>query len=258
MRAPRLLLAALAGVALIAGAAGLLLTIGGSDGGSDAMTLAGLSGLPRPGIEDPQPLDLATLGPPLAVAPRGRPAPPPPAAAAPHGRPTPVPPPPAAEAPVQPAPAAVAPAPVQQPPAAPAPAPREWLDPDFAAQVLALVNGERSAQGLAPLSVSSPLTQGAQEYARTLTQLGKLSHVAVGDLTSRVLATGYVGNGYLGEVLWFGGGAVTPGHALASWLASPGHAGLILSPAYANAGIGCFFYEAGSDHEVRCVLILAG
>jgi len=167
--------------------------------------------------------------------------------------------PPEAQAPPQaasePASAAVARPPVEPP--AP-PVPREWLDPDFAAQVLALVNGERAARGIAPLASSGALTQGAQDYARTLTQLGTLSHTAVGDLTGRVLATGYTGHGDLGEALWFGGGAVSPGNAVAAWLASPPHSGLLLDAGFVAAGAGCYFYEAGSDHQARCVLILGG
>jgi len=261
MRGPSFILVALAGLALIASAAGLRLNIGGSAGDPDVMSLAGLSGLPRPGIEGSQPLDLAALqSVPPAAARHGRPAPPPPAAAAPHGRPAPVPPapPPPAEAPVEPAPAAVAAAPVEQPQAPPAPAADGWLDADFAAQVLAVANQERAARGIAPLASNGALTQGAQDYARTLTRLGKLSHVAVGDLSSRVLATGYVGNGFLGEVLWFGSGPASPSSAVAAWLASPGHSALLLDPVYATAGSGCFFEETAGVREGRCVLILAG
>lgn len=158
--------------------------------------------------------------------------------------------PPAAEAP------AVQVAPSE--PVAPAPAAREWQDVDFAAQVLALLNGERQARGLAPLVENGALVASSQAYADTLTQLGTLSHTAAGDLASRVLANGYGGGSTLGEALWMGGGVWSPADVVAAWLGSPAHSALILNPAYVLAGTACYFKQAESAYEGRCVLILGG
>lgn len=235
MRRAGFVAAALTGLALVAGAAGILLTTGGSSGGRpNPLSGAGLTGPLQGGLDAREPIDLAAL------------------------EPTPLPQPTATQPPPTEEPVEVVVAPVEQPPAASEVAPREWLDPDFAAQVLTLINGERAARGIGALAVDGALTQGAQDYAAALTHLGTLSHVAVGDLGSRVLATGYVGNGNLGEALWFGGGAISPDEAVASWLASPAHAALLLDPTYVVAGVGCYFYEAGEVHEARCVLDVGG
>ena len=231
MRSAGLVAAALTGLALVAGAAGLVLTADGPGDRSNALSVAGLTGPLQSGLDGRQPLDLAALEPPTPLP-----------------QPTATQPPLPTEEPVE-----VVVAPVEQPPPAPAVVPREWLDPGFAAQVLALVNVERAARDIGALAADGALTQSAQNYAATLTHLGTLSHVAVGELNSRALATGY-GGSYLGEALWFGGGAISPDDAVASWLASPAHAALLLDPTYVVAGVGCYFYEAGDVHEARCVL----
>jgi uncharacterized protein YkwD len=230
MRSGGLVAAALTGLAIVAGAAGLFLTSDGSSEGPSTSTLRGLTGPLQRGLDGQQPLDLAAL------------------------EPTPLPQPTATLPPPTEQPVAVV-APIEVPPADPAAVAREWLDPGFAAQVLTLVNSERAARGLSALAADAALTASAQNYAATLTQLGSLSHTAVGDISSRALASGF-GGGYLGEALWFGGGSVSPEQALASWLASPAHAALIFDPAYVVAGVGCYFYQSGDVYEGRCVLDL--
>ncbi len=172
----------------------------------------------------------------------------------------PTPPPQPTNSPEPPVELAPAEAPVgQQPPAFPAVVVREWLDLDFAAQVLASVNAQRAANGLAALSTDGALAASAQDFAHQLTQLGSLSHTATGvDLRARVAANGYSGGGSPGEALWFGQGAFSPGDVVAGWMASPPHSAIILDPTYRVAGTGCFFKAAGSDDEERCVLELGG
>lgn len=233
MRSARLVAAALTGLALVAGAAGVLLT--GAAPAEHQSTVTG-AGLARPLQNDvSERLQRAFA----ALAP------------------TPLPPPTPTVVPPTDEPVAAVVAPEEPAPAEPAVVPREWLDADFAAQLLALVNKERAARGIAELAANGALTQGAQDYAATLTQLGTLDHAAAGDLGTRALAAGY-GGGALGEALWFGGGQVSPEGAVASWLTSPPHAALLLDPTYVEAGVGCSFREAGDVYEARCVLDLGG
>ena len=171
-------------------------------------------------------------------------------------QPTPLPPPPDTPAP----PVADAPPAADEPQPAPPEAPvlAGGLDTDFAAQVLAQVNAQRAAYGLASLSGDSALVAAAQVFASQLTQLGSLSHTATGvDLKARVRASGYGGQA-LGEALWFGRGGFSPSEVVAAWMGSPPHRALILDPKYQAAGAGCFFTGAGASNEGRCVLDLGG
>lgn len=186
-----------------------------------------------------------------------------PAPVTPTFRPTPTPTsPPTATATAQPT-STPAPRPAIEPPPAPPaeqqpPPPREWLDVDFTARVLALVNGERSARGLPPLPSNGALTQAARQYARTLLQFDSLSHSADGTtLLSRVRAAGY-GGGPLAEVLWRGVGALPPEETVAGWMDSAPHRAIILDPTYREVGIGCYFRDDGGRLEARCVMDLAG
>lgn len=135
---------------------------------------------------------------------------------------------------------------------------REWLDIDFGAQVLALVNEERAANGASALTANGALMLSAESHAHTLTELNALEHAAGGsDLLSRVQAAGFTDNVQLGEVLWRGGGTFSPQTPVAGWLSSATHREIILNPAYREAGIGCYFREGGPVREARCVLVVA-
>jgi uncharacterized protein YkwD len=114
------------------------------------------------------------------------------------------------------------------------------------------------ARGLAPLSADGALTRGATNYARTLIELGTLSHSANGTtLLQRVRSAGYSGGPPLGEVLWQSTGYLPPERTVSDWLNSPGHRDTILNPAYRFAGVGCYFRQA-ARLEGRCVMDLAG
>lgn len=143
-------------------------------------------------------------------------------------------------------------------PAAPQPAPPppsgDRLDAGFASQVLALVNAERSARGIAPLRSNGALTQAASDYALLLLGYPSLSHTANGTaLQGRASAAGY-GGGYLGEVLWQGRGVFSPADVVASWMNSPPHRAIILDPTYRDAGVGCAFGGGGATQQSRCAM----
>ncbi len=148
----------------------------------------------------------------------------------------------------------------EEPPSQP-PAPQEsgeWLDPAFAARVLALVNVERTSRGLAAFTTNGALTRAAESYAHTLLQFDSLTHTANGtDPLGRMRAAGYSAGPTVGEVLWRGVGSWPPERTVADWMASPGHRAIILSTAYREAGVGCYFKQAGRV-EARCVLDAAG
>ena len=124
--------------------------------------------------------------------------------------------------------------------------------------MLALVNLERTSRGLAAFIPNAALTQAAESYAHTLLQFDSLTHTANGsDPLGRMRAAGYSGAPTVGEVLWRGVGSWPPERTVADWMASPGHRAIILSAAYRQAGVGCYFKQNGRL-EARCVLDAAG
>ncbi len=232
MRVQRLIAPALT-VALLGAAALALLLTRGSDG-ARSLSLA-----PTPTEPAPSPTTASTASP----------SPSPTATAIPTATSTPVPPPPS-EPRAQPpagAPRATEPPPIVD----------EWSDPGFAARVFALVNAERTARGLPALVSNEALTRSSTEYAHTLLRLGALSHGADGStLVGRVQLAGYSGGPPLGEVLWMGVGHVPPERVVSDWLNSPSHRDVILSAAYGEGGVGCYF-EQGERLESRCAMDLA-
>ncbi len=161
---------------------------------------------------------------------------------------TPLPPPPT----LTPEPAATPPPAVQsQPPRA-----NERFDPGFAAAVLAGINAERAARGLAPLASDAALSRSAAGYAQLLVQQGALSHTAGGTtVLERARSAGYAVPTPLGEVIWKLTGVAPPERAVSDWLASPVHRDAILSPRYRVAGAGCYFRQA-ERQQARCVVDL--
>jgi uncharacterized protein YkwD len=173
---------------------------------------------------------------------------------------------PAQAVPTQAAPPSAAPpstaadTPPQPPPPEPPPPPppTDWPDYGFAASVLALINSERAARGLAPFEVHPALAAAAQAYARLLVTTGSMGHEGPDGSTvaSRIYGAGLPGPTYLAETVWWAAGSLGPGNVVSAWLASPSHRQQILSPTFRLAGIGCHFRLADKLHT-RCVLDLA-
>lgn len=141
----------------------------------------------------------------------------------------------------------------------PAPPPTDWPDYEFAGRVLALVNGERVARGLAPLEVHPALAAAAQGYARLLVITDSFGHEGPdgSTISSRIYGEGYTGAAYLSETLWWSVGYLGPEQVVRAWMASASHQQQILNAAFRLAGIGCHFRQAERLHA-RCVLDLAG
>ncbi|HVC32948.1 MAG TPA: CAP domain-containing protein [Chloroflexota bacterium] len=109
---------------------------------------------------------------------------------------------------------------------------------DPAQEVVALVNAQRSQDGLAPLVLSTPLTTAARAYALALAQGNFFSHTGRDGSTfiRRDEAAGYTNWDYLEENL--GAGQSTPQQVVAQWLASPDHRANLLSPHVREIGVG--------------------
>lgn len=151
------------------------------------------------------------------------------------------------------------------PPPPPPPAPPQApaggaLDPGLAAELLALVNAERKARGLTPLSSHPALVSSSTAYALLSLELDWHQHTGADGRTfaERVRAAGFTANVYLGEVLGWGWGGWTPRDIVQSWLQSPPHSQLMLDPAFSLAGAGCAIRYDGDGRRIHCVLDMAG
>lgn len=121
--------------------------------------------------------------------------------------------------------------------------------PELRGEVLDLVNAVRNEHGLEPLKYNALLEQSAQAYAEQMAQQRFFSHIAPDGrkLKDRVRASGYYNDSLSLDCLCIkrvllGENLVrrvkTPRGAVDAWMASPGHRKIILSPQYAETGIG--------------------
>jgi uncharacterized protein YkwD len=115
------------------------------------------------------------------------------------------------------------------------------------AQVVALVNEQRSAVGLPPLVVNDTLTDEAQQYADYMADANFFSHYGPdgSNVQSRAEAAGYTTWTFLGENL--AAGQDTPDRVVKAWMNSPTHRDNILSPDAAEVGVG-HVYASGTRY----------
>ncbi len=114
-------------------------------------------------------------------------------------------------------------------------------------EVVALVNVERVARGLAPLALDVRLGAAAIRHSEDMAAGCFLSHTG-SDGTSpagRVLSAGYPS--YAGEVA--GAGQRTPAQIVDGWMASSGHHAILMRPDATHIGVG---------HVSRSSCMLAG
>jgi uncharacterized protein YkwD len=112
------------------------------------------------------------------------------------------------------------------------PAPSGSLDAMRIA-VLCLVNEQRAARGLPPLTLSPLLDRSAQNWTNVMLATGNFSHGA--SLSGRLSAVGYnwrtggenIATGYL-----------TPRAVVGNWMASFDHCQNILNPSFRDVGVG--------------------
>lgn len=112
-----------------------------------------------------------------------------------------------------------------RPPAPPSPSGSS----NFAAQVIALVNNERTSRGLPALSINWTLMANAQAWSEYMAANNVFYHS--GQNVAENIAAGYA----------------TPGDAVAAWMNSEGHRANILNPSYTQVGAG-YAYSANSQY----------
>lgn len=107
----------------------------------------------------------------------------------------------------------------------------------MAAQILALINAERSRAGCSALAGDQKLTAAAQSHSRDMAANNFFNHRGSAGTTvsDRVTAAGYTWRS-VGENIAAGYGDAA--QVVAGWMASPGHRANILNCAYAHSGIG--------------------
>ncbi len=107
-------------------------------------------------------------------------------------------------------------------------------DTSVEANVLSMINSQRSSAGLSSLSNSSSLAETARNYSRSMAQNGFFEH---GDIWGRVNASGAYSA--VGEILYAGSGSLnSPSNAVSAWLNSSNHREMMLSSRYTMAGVG--------------------
>jgi uncharacterized protein YkwD len=111
------------------------------------------------------------------------------------------------------------------------------------AQVVCLINAERTSRGLHALRGDGDLARAARRHSADMVRRAYFSHVTPGgsDLGDRIRAVGY-GAGHAwraGEALgWGTGSRATPADLVDEWLASPPHRHILLDPGYRELGVG--------------------
>jgi uncharacterized protein YkwD len=105
-------------------------------------------------------------------------------------------------------------------------------------RVLELTNQERQKVGAAPLAISTELNSAAQTYSQVLATTQCFAHDCgdVPEMADRMGRAGYQNWTALGENI--AAGYPTPEAVVAGWMASEGHRNNLLSPNYAEIGIG--------------------
>jgi uncharacterized protein YkwD len=125
------------------------------------------------------------------------------------------------------------------------------------APTMCLLNAQRRAAGLRPVSGQPKLTVAASRFAAQMVGMGFFAHRAPGgpDLVGRLRQARYLGlrtttPWIVGENLaWARGSAATPRDIVAEWMASPGHQRNILEPSYRDVGIGVAGGSPGDPGE---------
>lgn len=104
--------------------------------------------------------------------------------------------------------------------------------------VIDRVNAIRADRGLSALSIDPRLARAADRHSRRMARARTLTHrvAGEGELGSRLRWA--VGDANVGEVIFWGKGAVRSAEIVRAWMRSPGHRDLLLSPTFVTAGVG--------------------
>lgn len=114
-------------------------------------------------------------------------------------------------------------------------------NPSFEEQVLALVNQERTKEGLQPLVLEASLRDAARTHSRNMAQQDFFNHTGADGsrFTDRIRATGFLITGASAENI--AAGSATPEAVVQQWMNSSGHRANILNPALTQLGVGHYF-----------------
>jgi|GEM_PF-297938 len=114
-------------------------------------------------------------------------------------------------------------------------------NPSFEEQVLALVNQERTKEGLQPLVLEPSLRDAARTHSRNMAQQDFFDHTGADGsrFTDRIRATGFSITGASAENI--AAGSATPEAVVQRWMNSSGHRANILNPALTQLGVGHYF-----------------
>ncbi|MDO5142922.1 MAG: CAP domain-containing protein [Eubacteriales bacterium] len=107
--------------------------------------------------------------------------------------------------------------------------------PDLAAQVVALVNGERAKQGLPALTVDAQVQQAAQVRAGELVRSFAHTRPNGASFSTALTAAGVVYR-TAGENIAYG--QSSPQQVMQAWMGSSGHRANILNARYTTIGVG--------------------
>ena len=117
---------------------------------------------------------------------------------------------------------------------------------DFASRVIELVNIERTANNLAPLTYSEALTVAAGLHSQDMGDNNYFSHSSQDGqaFNERILDAGY---DYVSCGENIAAGYTSPEAVVTAWMNSDGHRANILSPDYCDIGVG-YANVAGSNY----------
>jgi uncharacterized protein YkwD len=112
---------------------------------------------------------------------------------------------------------------------------------------LCLLNGERRAHGLKPLSPSRRLERAAARHSRDMVRRRYFAHESLSgaSFVDRIRRSGYLRRAsrwMVAENLAWGAGTRASAAAIVdAWMRSPGHRRNVLTPGYRHVGIGIVF-----------------
>jgi uncharacterized protein YkwD len=110
------------------------------------------------------------------------------------------------------------------------------------ASVLCLVNQQRTAKGLVPLTANAALDRAAQGHSADMVARRFFSHTTPEGRTfvQRILAAGYPSRyrALAENIAWGSGTLSTPAQIVNNWMNSPGHRANILNGNLRESGIG--------------------
>jgi hypothetical protein len=122
-----------------------------------------------------------------------------------------------------------------------------YVHAGFESDVIDLVNLEREAHGLHPLSYDHQLATAARDHSEDMGNQNYFSHTSLDGRTvpDRISAAGYSYNTY-GENI--AGGQPTPENVIDAWMSSSGHRANILNSNFCDIGVG-YAYQADSTYR---------